>query len=192
MKIRESGMPEREMWEKFFDPPRILATLGINAATCDIVEFGCGYGTFTIAAATIVCGKLYAFDIDPEMVAATKREADKLNLNNVEVILCDFLAGGTGLDSESMDYAMLFNILHLEEPVSLLFEAHRVLKRTGQVGIIHWNYDPSTPRGPSMDIRPKPEDCIEWAKKAGFVEPKRFDLKPYHYGIVLSKSEDIQ
>jgi SAM-dependent methyltransferase len=176
------------MWEKFFNPPKILATLGICAKTGDVAEFGCGYGTFTIPAAKVIHGKLFAFDIDPEMVLCTKREAGKLRVSNIEVFLRDFLTDGTGLDPESIDYAMLFNILHLEEPVSLLLEAYRVLKKGGQVGIIHWNYDTSTPRGPSMNIRPKPEDCIEWAGKAGFVEPRRFDLKPYHYGIVLSKS----
>jgi hypothetical protein len=28
---------------------------------------------------------------------------------------------------------------------------------------------------------------IEWAKRAGFADPKQFDLKPHHYGIVMSK-----
>lgn len=47
MKIRESGMPERDMWDKFFNPAKILDTLGLNSQT-DVVESGCGYGTFTI------------------------------------------------------------------------------------------------------------------------------------------------
>ena len=38
-----------------------------------------------------------------------------------------------------------------------------------------------------MDIRPKPEDCLKWAEGAGFSGAVRYDLKPYHYGIVLIK-----
>ncbi len=38
MKIRESGMPEREMWEKFFNPEKILTTVGINSQTGDVAE----------------------------------------------------------------------------------------------------------------------------------------------------------
>ncbi len=38
MKIRESGMPEREMWDKFFNPANILATLGLNSQTVDVAE----------------------------------------------------------------------------------------------------------------------------------------------------------
>lgn len=30
MKIRESGMPEQDMWEKFFDPHSVLSTLGMT------------------------------------------------------------------------------------------------------------------------------------------------------------------
>jgi SAM-dependent methyltransferase len=190
MKIRDSGMPEREMWENFFLPAKILETLGFGHGVQDAVEFGSGYGTFTIPAAKMISGKLFAFDIEPEMVEATKSGAIKEEIKNLEVFARDFMAEGTGLKSASVDFAMLFNILHLEEPGNLLSEANRILKEGGRVGIIHWNYDPSTPRGPSMDIRPKPEDCIEWAKNAGFIEPEQFDLKPYHYGIVMTKKEE--
>ncbi|MDD5594483.1 MAG: class I SAM-dependent methyltransferase [Candidatus Margulisbacteria bacterium] len=190
MKIRDSGMPEREMWEGFFSPEKILETLGLGSNVINAAEFGCGYGTFTIPAARLITGKLFAFDIEPEMVAVTKEETARQEIKNVEVVLRDFMADGTGLKPESVDYAMLFNILHLEDPVALLLEANRILKQNGKIGIIHWNYDSSTPRGPLMDIRPRPEQCIEWAKQAGFSDPRQFDLKPYHYGIVMSKKEE--
>jgi hypothetical protein len=61
------------------------------------------------------------------------------------------------------------------------------LKVGGRVGIIHWNYDPTTPRGPPMDIRPKPEQCKRWAESVGFIFEKKLDLKLYHYGLVLRK-----
>ncbi|MDD5464833.1 MAG: class I SAM-dependent methyltransferase [Candidatus Omnitrophica bacterium] len=187
MKARESGMPERDMWEKFFNPAKILATLGLNSQTVDVAEFGCGYGTFTIPAAKVIKGKIYALDIEPDMIRITNEEVKKHGLNNVRITLRDFIAEGSGLSDESVDYVMLFNILHLEKPTVLIHEAKRVLKDGGKLGIIHWNYDPKTPRGPSMDIRPKPEQCIKWAESAGFSNPVRYDLKPYHYGIVLTK-----
>jgi ubiquinone/menaquinone biosynthesis C-methylase UbiE len=187
MKIRESGMPEREMWETFFNPAEILAILGIDCQTTDVVEFGCGYGTFTIPAAKVIKGKIYALDIELDMIRMTDDEAKKQGLSNVQTIQRDFMAEGSGLPDESVDYAMLFNILHLENPMVLINEAKRVLRNGGKLGIIHWNYDPKTPRGPSMDIRPKPEDCMRWAESAGFGGAVRHDLKPYHYGIVLKK-----
>jgi len=187
MKIRESGMPQRDMWEKFFNPQKILAMLGLDNKINDTVEFGCGYGTFTIPVAKVIKGKIYALDIDPEMIRLTSEEVKKQRLSNVNLIQRDFMAEGSGLPNESVDYVMLFNILHLENPIDLINEAKRILKKGGKLGIIHWNHDPKTPRGPSMDIRPKPQQCIQWTENAGFIEPVQYDLKPYHYGIVLKK-----
>ncbi len=187
MKGRESGMPQKDMWEGFFDPSAILAIMGISDAVRDVAEFGCGYGTFTVPAAKMARGTIFAFDIEKEMIALTEREAREHGLRNVKTVLRDFVSQGTGLESESVDYAMLFNILHIEDPGPLLRESYRILRSGGKIGMIHWNYDPSTPRGPSMDIRPKPEDCIKWAKQAGFTDPEKFDLKPHHYGIVMLK-----
>lgn len=180
-------MPPKEMWEGFFNPAETLAVMGLDDRVVDAVEFGCGYGTFTIPAAKMIQGTMYAIDIDSEMITETKKEAGGSRLKNVNTILRDFMKEGTELKSESVDYVMLFNILHIDDPEIILREAWRILKPAGKLGIIHWNYDPSTPRGPSMDIRPKPQQCIQWAERAGFNRPQQHDLKPYHYGIVMRK-----
>jgi ubiquinone/menaquinone biosynthesis C-methylase UbiE len=189
MKGRESGMPEKEMWEGFFNPGEALRIMQVDENVKDVAEFGCGYGTFTIPVAKAVQGTVYAIDLEKEMTVLTEKEAEKHNLHNIKTMLRDFMADGTGLKNGSVDYVMLFNILHLEHPEILLKESFRILRPQGKLGIIHWNYDPSTPRGPSMNIRPKPEQCIQWAEEAGFIKPEQYDLKPYHYGIVLVKKE---
>ncbi len=186
MKTRESGMPEEEMWATFFTPEEVLRKLGLPTSG-DVVDFGCGYGTVTILAAQITTGMVHALDIDLDMIVATKAKA--VGLRNVLVSLRDFVAEGSGLADESVDYVMLFNILHAECPGELLREAYRILVPGGKVGITHWNYDPTTPRGPSMDIRPRPQQCRDWAIPAGFrlLDPGIIDLPPYHYGMVLER-----
>ena len=187
MKIRESGMPKEEQWEKFFDPRSILEHLGLNRSVKDVADLGCGYGTFTIPAAQIISGKVYAIDIEAEMVKAVEQKAEELNIKNIEPVLRDFIAEGSGLKDSSVDFVLLFNILHLDKPAELLRDSYRILKTGGKVGIIHWNYDASTPRGPPMSIRPKPEQIRNWAESAGFIFEKQLDLKPYHYGLLLKK-----
>lgn len=191
MKMRESGMPDESMWESFFDPPTVLAKLGLTDECRDVVDFGCGYGTFTIPAARIAQGIVHAFDIEAEMVAATAARAKAAGLTNVQVWQRDFVADGTGLTDASFDYVMLFNILHAEDPLTLLREALRVLSPGGRLGIMHWNYDPATPRGPSMATRPRPEQCRAWAEQVGFrlAGPELIDLPPYHYGMVMSRPQ---
>jgi len=187
LKIPESGMPKEEEWTQFFNPSHVLNLLGLNHDVVDVADFGCGYGTFAIPAAKVISGKIYAFDIEPEMIEAVEQKAKALSLDNVEAVLRDFLLEGSELRDGSVDYVFLFNILHLERPESLLREAYRILKVGGRMGIIHWNYDPTTPRGPPMDIRPRPEQCKHWAESVGFIFEKRLDLKPYHYGLILRK-----
>jgi SAM-dependent methyltransferase len=70
MKVRDSGMPDEGYWESFFDVPLILSKLGIERFK-DVAELGCGYGTFSIPVAKVICGTLYTFDIDPVMIART-------------------------------------------------------------------------------------------------------------------------
>lgn len=189
MKIRDSGMPDEEMWTGFFDPTKVLAVLGLDQGVHDLVEFGCGYGTFTLAAAGIASGTVHALDIEPEMVDVVRQKCVEAGITNVQAAVRDFVAEGTGLADNSMDAALLFNILHHEEPVALMKEAFRALKPNGMLAVIHWNYDPTTPRGPAMEIRPRPEQCIEWAMKAGFRYnvQNRYDLPPYHYGLIFRK-----
>ncbi|MGA9189884.1 MAG: class I SAM-dependent methyltransferase [Methanosarcina sp.] len=187
MKIRESGMPGENLWEDFFEPDKILATMELNYNVVNVADFGCGYGTFTIPASKVIKGTIYAIEIEDEMINRVAERASKEKLNNVETMLCDFIYEGSGLENESVDYAMLFNILHAEKPGELLKEAYRILTPEGKLGIIHWNYDPETPRGPPMTMRPRPEQCVKWAVDVGFKFENRHNLKPYHYGLIFSK-----
>ncbi|MCC4771022.1 methyltransferase domain-containing protein [Methanosarcina sp. DH2] len=189
MKIRESGMPPESLWKDFFEPEKILEIMGFDNNIVNAVDFGCGYGTFTIPASKMIKGEIYAIDIEKEMVKRVTERASNENLKNIKTALCDVIHKGSGLKDQSMDYVMLFNILHAEKPEELLKEACRILAPEGKLGIMHWNYDPETPRGPPMAIRPEPEQCIKWATDLGFKLENRHDLKPYHYGLVFSKPE---
>jgi len=184
MKLRESGMPEEAYWETLLDVPLILDRLGINRELRDVVELGCGYGTFTLPVARRISGVLTTFDIEQAMVERTRQRAAQAGVSNVLYVLDDVFANGFGGAPASKDACLLFNILHCEQPVRLLAEAARVVRPAGFVQVIHWRYDPATPRGPSMEIRPRPEQIIEWAGMAGLAASGSvLDLPPWHYGI---------
>lgn len=190
MKTRESGMPPEEMWNGFFDASTVLNKLGLTNNCRDVLEFGCGYGTFTIPAAQIIQGTVHALDIDPEMIDAANAKLLSSKVSNVNLQLRDFVSDGTGMQDESIDYVMLFNILHAVERDAMLNEAWRILTPNGTLAVMHWNYDSKTPRGPSMDIRPRPGDCKSWVETSGFqmIGNSSIDLPPFHYGFVFKKS----
>ncbi len=181
-------MPDEEMWWTFFDPANTLRLLGLGGDAGQVVDFGCGYGTFAVPAAQFIRGTVHAFDIEPEMIAETRHKAEREGLANIRCCLRDLIEEGTGLPDSSVDYVMLFNLLHAEQPTNLLREAFRIMGAGANVGIMHWNHDPKTPRGPSLDIRPRPTDCRSWALEAGFaIVNEHVDLPPYHYGIIAQK-----
>ena len=111
MKVRESGTPEQDQWESYFDPTAILTKLGLTNASHNVVEFGCGYGTFSIVAAQLVSGTVFALDIESSILRGAKIRSEALGLKNIDFIERDFISNGTGLADGVADYAMLFNIL---------------------------------------------------------------------------------
>ncbi len=189
MKVRESGMPEEAYWETLFDVPLILDRLRVDARLRNVVELGCGYGTFTIPVAKRISGAVTTFDIDEAMVERTRQRAAAAGVYNVLYMVRDVFADGFGGESASKDACLLFNILHCEERVKLLAEGAQVVRPGGAVLVIHWRFDPATPRGPSMEIRPKPEQILEWAELTGLLEAEGpvIELPPWHYGFRLRR-----
>lgn len=75
--------------------------------------------------------------------------------------------------------------LHCERPVDLLRPAAKALRVDGQVLEIHGRYG-ETPRGPGVDIRPKPEQIISWAEETDLSPTGDvIELPPWHYGLRL-------
>ncbi|MCP5528618.1 MAG: class I SAM-dependent methyltransferase [Verrucomicrobiales bacterium] len=185
MKLRESGMPDEAYWETLFDVPLILDGLGIDARLADVCELGCGYGTFTLPVARRISGTLTTVDLEPAMVERTRQRATAAGLVNVRVLCRDVMEAGFGCEARSQDACLLFNILHCEDPVGLLNLATQTVRPGGAVLVIHWRYDPATPRGPAMDIRPRPDWIIAWADQCGRldIEDAAIDLPPWHYGL---------
>lgn len=186
MKIRESGMPEEALWESFFDVDLVLCRLGIDRSMADVMELGCGYGTFTLPVARRISGLLRAFDVEKDMVVRTRQRAAEAGLRNVVVKQRDVIHSGFGAAPGSQDGCLLFNILHCDEPIAILREARRCMRPGGRVLAVHWRSDVATPRGPSLAIRPRPQQIVSWAIRSGLQpEGAGLDLPPWHFGLVL-------
>ncbi len=108
-------------------------------------------------------------------------------ISNIVAEIRDFAVNGTGLESGSQSHAMVYNLLHIENPEGLLGEAYRVLQPKGRVSVMHWRSDIPTPRGPSPEIRPSPAQCKAWIEASGFRDARQIDLEQcckYHFAMV--------
>lgn len=190
MKVRESGMPDEEYWNSFFDGECVIKKMfGDDGCPGNLVEFGSGYGTFTLAAARHAQGTVFAFDIEAVLVERLRQKSTDQAIENIHTEVRDFVAAGTGLEPATQFHAMIYNLLHVENPIELLREAQRVLRSGGRLSVIHWRSDIPTPRGPALEIRPTPEQCKVWIAAAGFHHIQDIDLSeccPYHFGIVAT------
>ena len=108
----------------------ILKEAGIKTGF-HVLDYGCGPGSYTIAASELVgsSGKVYALDIHPLAIQMVRDTASKNKLTNVETILSD---RSTGLPDNSVDVVLLYDTSHdLRDPNGVLQELHRVLKPDG-------------------------------------------------------------
>jgi len=122
------------------------------------------------------------------MLDIVRQKLTNDHIHNVNLDQRDVLTQRTGLADNSIDYVMLFNILHHDSPKDFLNEAYRILKPQGKVGILHWRSDILTPRGPGLSIRPKPDQILQWIDRLKFsVDKEPGVIEPYHYGIIISK-----
>lgn len=185
MKARDSGMPDQDWWESFFDPEAVLDALGLRQFDGPVIDVGCGYGTFTLAVARRTTHPVIAIDIEPAMVDLTASKARQAGLQHVRCRLVDVTEESLGIDPAHAAVVLAFNLLHCEDPLSLLTSARMALRPGGRFAAIHWRSDVPTPRGPGLSIRPRPEALRALLVQAGFsiaIEP--VVLPPYHFGLV--------
>lgn len=126
-RIMTAGLAIRD----FFDHrEEILEEAGIMQGF-QVLEYGCGTGSYTIPAAGMVgeSGRVYALDIHPLSIRTVEKKAAKEGIDNIETILSDC---DTGLPDGSIDVALCYDTFHmLSAPDEVLKEIHRVLKPNG-------------------------------------------------------------
>jgi len=174
----------------FSDPERSIEQFSLGKGNY-VADFGSGYGYFSFSAAEAVgeTGKVYAIDVQKDLLTRLKNEAQNIrHLSNIEIIWADLdHVGGTKLRESSIDAVILANVLfQLPQKDNTCMEIKRVLKRTGRVLVIDWsNYVGGMGPQPS-DIFTK-EQTVALFSKHGFVEDREIDAGAGHYGLIFKK-----
>lgn len=112
----------------FLSPPeKLLKDAGIEPGS-HVLDYGCGPGSYSLAAAKLVGrgGKVYALDLHPRAIENVQSKSAKKGLSNIETIRSDC---ATGLENQSIDVILLFDTYHIfKNPDDILKELHRVMK----------------------------------------------------------------
>ena len=155
----------------------MLKQIGIRSGQT-VLDFGCGYGAYTIPVAEIVGehGKVYALDKDKEALDALMQRGESAGLKNIDRMETSGELE-IGLTDESVDVVLLFDVLHsnyfshVDDRRRLLDEIYRVMK-------------------PSAFISIWPKHMESGAK--GEVKRANFHLESEHVDMLIHNSKDLE
>ncbi len=125
-----------------------------------VVEIGPGKGSYTKAVANRILpdGKVYAVDIQESVIKRLKEKVQREKIGNIEPRIDD--AHDFSFQSESVDRVLAIAALpEIPDPVRVLRECHRILRRNGLVSLCEIVLDPDYPRRQTEK---------RWALEAGF------------------------
>ena len=171
--------PERDAWQKPHEVIRALA-LGPDARVADL---GAGTGYFAARLANMLPrGRVYAVDIEPDMVRYLEARAKREGLRNVVALK------GEPDDPrlpEKVDLVLVVDVYHHIEDRTPYFRRLRAMLRPGgRVAII--DFKPDAPQGPPRAARIAPQAVKAEMQAAGYSVAAEHDFLPYQYFLVFA------
>ena len=157
--------PERETEE---EPDKALAAIGIApGSTVADIGAGSGYMSWRMAQLVGPSGKVYANDIQPQMLDLLKKNIAERKLANVETVL------GAPDDPKlprHVDLALMVDVYHeFSEPQKMLRHLREALQPDGRLVLLEYRAE-----DPSVPIRPEHKMSVPQVKAE--IEPEGFRL----------------
>ncbi|OLO26135.1 hypothetical protein BTR23_24050 [Alkalihalophilus pseudofirmus] len=161
-------------------PEKTIERFGIKQG--DIVaDLGAGNGVFTIPIAEKTKTKVYAVDIEPQMLTLLEERAKKANLDEIVYVTSDLQ--DIKIEDHSVDHALISLVLHEVSDLKLVLAAvKRILKTDGQLLIIEWEAVDSK-MGPPLNERISSNAMKKILEKNDF-KVEIVELAPVIYGMI--------
>lgn len=176
--------PERIEEEQ---PDKMLDALRIRPGMV-VADIGAGVGYHTLRIATRVGpeGRVYATDIQPEMIAMLKKSVRERGLGNVTAVLSS--EATTGLPRGAIDLALMVDVYHeLSKPEVFLAELKDALRPDGRVVLVEFRAE-----DPDVPIREEHKmtaaQAIRELDGAGFRLVERHEFLPWQHILVFAKN----
>lgn len=167
-------------------PDKALAALDLQPGMT-VADIGAGSGYMTVRMARLVgaTGKVYAEDIQPQMIDLLKRRLDREKVTNVIPVL-----GGTDdpkLPPDTIDLMLLVDVYHeFSEPVKMLAGMRTALKSGGRLVLLEYRKE-----DPTVPIRLEHKMTVAEARMeleaAGFALSKVDSRLPRQHILIFTK-----
>src|SRR5579863_10248665 len=175
--------PEREREE---NPEGALDAIGIKAGMI-VADVGAGTGYMSLRLAKRVgpSGKVYAVDVQPEMLRRLRQNAAEAKLDNIQTVL-----GGEAdpkLPPAALDLILLVDVYHeFSQPQKMLRKMRESLKPDGRLVLLEYRKE-----DPSIPIRPEHKMSVQEVKleveAEGFHLDKVLEILPRQHILILTK-----
>lgn len=173
----------------FSDPAKNIEKFGLSKGMF-VADFGAGSGFYTMSAAKAAgdTGRVYAIDIQKELIQKIKNQANIEHLPNIEIIWGDVeKIGGTKMRDGSIDAVIIANLLfQASDKNNICLEAKRILKKGGRALVVDW-MDSFGNLGPRQSDVFSPQAAKEIFQKNDFVFEREFSAGEHHYGLIFKK-----
>jgi SAM-dependent methyltransferase len=175
---------ERETEEA---PDAALDAIGITkGSTVADIGAGAGYMTWRMAQRVGPKGKVYANDIEPQMIELLRRNMQQRKLTNYEAVLG--AVDDPKLPPAALDLVLLVDVYHeFSEPQKMLRHIRESLKPDGRLVLLEYRGE-----DPSVPIRPEHKMTVAQVKTE--LEPEGFGLDkvieslPRQHILIFKKS----
>ena len=186
MSYRGADWLDRDEREEEEAPDQAIAALAIKPGQT-VADIGAGSGYMSVRMATKVgpAGKVYAEDIQPEMIDLLKKRLAKEGISNVTLIVG--LADDPKLPAATMDLELLVDVYHeFQEPQKMLRHLREALKPGGRLVLLEYRKE-----DPSIPIRPEHKMSVAEAKleveAEGFTLSKVDEALPRQHILIFTK-----
>jgi SAM-dependent methyltransferase len=169
------------------DPEKAIRLLKLKPGMV-VADVGAGTGYYTFRMARLVgsAGKVYANDIQPEMLARMRRKVEREKISNVELV------SGTETDphlpAQALDYIVLVDVYHeFSHPQEMLRRLRDCLKPDGRLVLLEFRKE-----DPYVPIRPEHKMSVAEARleveQEGFQMEKVLSDLPWQHMMFFRKS----
>ena len=170
--------PKRDAWQK---PHEVIKALALKPGAV-VADIGAGTGYFAARLASMLPdGRVYAVDVEPDMVRYLQARAKREKLPNLVPV------AGTPDDArlpEKADVIVLVDVYHHIDRRDRYFSRLRgFLKPGGRLAIIDFRID--SPAGPPKSSRIAPDRVVAELKAAGYSLTQEHDFLPRQYFLVF-------
>ena len=165
-------------WVATLEGPQRVATQKIDAVLSKlalkpgmvVADIGAGSGLFSrpLAKAVAPAGKVYAVDIQQDLLDHINQRDKEENIGNIQTVLGEY--DDPKLPARNVDLAFINDVLHhIQHRAAYLKALGTYIKPSGRIAIIEMDKnDPKTPHRNQPELLVAREELLQWMSDAGF------------------------